>query len=277
MATISLLACQIDVPATPDASSRDAHADRVAGLLDEALTEERADLVVLPELSAIDYSRQAFEQLDVLAEDTGGATFRALKPVAEEHCCHILFGVPRRAETGYRISMSLIGPDGVPAGHYDKLHLAQYGASMEKEYFRPGDQLLVFDVGGVRVAPIICYDIRFPELCHTLCQHHGVDAILHCGAYFTDESYWSWHHFVVARALENQVYMLSLNRAGETWGGSVFCPPWVDETVPPDIFPKSETLRRFTLDTGLIEDVRRTYSFVADKKEDYGALRLVGP
>lgn len=274
MASLQILAAQINVPPTPDVAARDAHLDRLAGLLDEALTEERADLVVLPELSSIDYSRESFAQLDSLAEGLNGPTFRTFKPIAEEHSCHILYGFPRKAADGYHISHALIGPDGVQAGHFDKLHLAQYGASMEKEYFEEGDGLFVFEVNGVKLAPIICYDIRFPDLCRTLCRVHGVQALLHVGAYYTDESFWSWHHFVVTRALENQVYMLSLNRAGETWGGSAFCPPWADEITEPVVCGKPETLMRFHIDTSFIEEVRRDYTFVADTKADYATLSL---
>ncbi len=277
MPSLSILAAQIHVPPTPDAAARDAHVDRLSGLIDEALSEERADLVVLPELSSIDYSRASFAALEELAEPLGGPTFSAFSKVAEAHGCHILYGFAREADNGFRIAHALIGPDGKAAGHFDKLHLAQYGASMEKEYFEEGDTLFVFDVNGVRLAPIICYDIRFPDLTRTLCRNHGVQVVLHCGAYFKDESYWSWYHFVVARAVENQVYLLSLNRAGADWGGSMFCAPWADETAEPLNFGDEETLVRFEVDTGQIDQVRRDYTFVEDAKTDYAALSLKGP
>ena len=269
---LRLLACQIDIPPTPDADARDTHMRRVAALIEDALTELPADLVVLPELSTIDYSRESFGALDHLAENFEGPSFQILSALADRHNAHIAYGFPRRAENGYRITHALIDDKGQPAGHYDKLHLAQYGASMEKEYFTAGDGLLVAEIAGIKVAPIICYDIRIPELSRTLCRGHGVDLILHCGAYYTDESYYSWHHFVVTRALENQAYMLSLNRAGTTYGGSVFCAPWVDETAEPVGFGKEEELRRFEIDPAEIARVRASYSFLADTKDDYAAL-----
>lgn len=276
MPSLRILACQIDVPPTPDAAARDAHVDRLSGLIDEVLTEERTDLVVLPELSSIEYSRTSFDNLAELAEPLDGPTFAALSPVAGEHGCHILYGFPRDAGNRRHISHALIGPDGGPAGHYDKVHLAQYGASMEKEYYAAGEALFTFAVGGVTLAPIICYDIRFPDLTRTLCRDHGGRVVLHCGAYFKDESYWSWYHFVVARALENQVYMLSLNRAGADWGGSIFCPPWVDETAQPLRFGDTETLMRLTVDTDRIDRVRRDYTFTADARADYATLGVNG-
>ena len=277
MPSLQILAAQISVPPTPDAAARDAHLDRLSGLLDEALIQERTDLVVLPELSSIDYSRESFDNLAELAEPLDGPTFQALSPIASEHRCHILYGFPRIAGDRYRISHNLIGPDGARAGHFDKLHLAQYGASMEKEYFDEGEALFLFDVNGVKLAPIICYDIRFPGLTRALCQTHGAQVVLHVGAYYTDESYWSWYHFVVARAIENQVFLLSLNRAGETYGGSMFCSPWVDETAEPVRYPKEETLMRFHIDTAQIDQVRKDYTFVADARPDYTTLPLGAP
>ena len=102
---------------------------------------------------------------------------------------------------------------------------------------------------------------------------HGVQLILHCGAYARDESFYSWHHFVVSRAMENQVYLLSLNRAGADFGNSLFCGPWVDEAAPAVAFPQhEEAMLSLEVDPARIETVRRHYSFLADKLEDYGAL-----
>ncbi|MGI9414080.1 MAG: carbon-nitrogen hydrolase family protein [Hyphomicrobiales bacterium] len=271
---LRLLACQIAIPPTPDPAARDGHMRRVASLLDTALAEAPADLVVLPELTTVDYGRESFDRLDRLAEELDGPSFAVLSAVAARHATHIAYGFPRKAGDGYRITQALIDPSGAPAGHYDKLHLAQYGASMEKEYFTTGDRLLVAGIAGIKVAPIICYDIRIPELARTLSRGHGAGLILHCGAYYTDESYYSWHHFVVTRALENQVYVLSLNRAGETYGGSLFCPPWVDETAEPVRFGTAEELRRFAIDPVEIARARRAYSFLADAREDYGDIPL---
>ena len=155
-------------------------------------------------------------------------------------------------------------------GYYDKIHLAQYGASMEKEYFGRGAELFVFEVNGFRVAPIICYDIRIPELSRALAVDNGVEVILHSGAYFRDASFYSWHHFAVSRAIENQIYFLSLNRAGENYGRSTFCHPWMDENCPPVIFAEhDEQIMRVTLDRREIDHARERYSFLSDRLAHY--------
>lgn len=268
---MQLLACQIDIPPTPDPAARDAHLDQVAAKLSAALEEAPADLVVLPELSAIEYSRAAFGRLESLVEDLHGPSFERFREIARRFDVAVVYGFPRRGEAGYHICQAAVGPNGDLIGSYDKLHLAQYGASMEKEYFRRGARSFSFAFRGLKFAPIICYDIRFPELCRALVLEQGVDVILHCGAYARDRSFYSWHHFVVSRALENQVFFLSLNRAGADFGQSIFCPPWIDETAPPLVFPEQdEAFLRCKVDPARITAVRSEYSFLADRLAAYG-------
>jgi len=176
----------------------------------------------------------------------------------------------------YRICIAIVGPDGTLFGHYDKLHLAHYGASMEKDYFSRGDNLCVIDIKGFKLAPIICYDIRIPDLCRTLTLDHGVDVILHSGAYYRDESFFSWHDFAITRAIENQSYLISLNRAGAQYGHSVFCPPWIDENnLPEELDEHTEEFKVVTIDKKILQQVRLDYSFLKDKLPSY-ALPIKG-
>jgi len=273
---IEVLACQIAIPARTNRSDRDANLAGSVAMVRSKLSERPADMVALPELSAIDYSRDAFDRLAELAEPLDGPSLQAWREVAREHATHVAYSFPRVAGDGFRISLAVVGPSGDLVGHFDKLHLAQYGASMEKEYFGAGDHLFVFDIKGIRIAPIICYDIRMPELSRTLAIDHGVDMILHAGAYSRDPSFYSWHQFVVARAMENQVFVLSLNRAGADFGHSIFCPPWVDEDRQPIVFAKhDEQILRLEINRAEIERARATYSFVGDRRDCYD-LPVIG-
>lgn len=270
---LRILACQVFIPPTPTVTERNLHLERMVQLVESALQEEPADLVVLPELSGIEYSRSSFGNLSELAETLDGPTCQAWKHLAKVYRTTIVFGMPRTAGSGYCISQVIAGPDGKLIGHYDKLHLAQYGASMEKEYFSRGDRVMTFTCKGFRIAPVICYDIRHPELFRTLALRHNVQLVLHCGAYARDESFHTWHPFIITRAMENQMFMLSLNRAGENFGHSLFCPPWVDENTTPTEFPEhNEALMRFTVDASVISEVRENYTFLRDRFDDYDAL-----
>jgi predicted amidohydrolase len=263
-ARLRVLACQVAVPATPDREARDAHVARLDRLLRECIRETPADLIVLPELSSIDYSRDAFDALSSLAEPLDGPTGEVFSRLARDTGTPLFYGIPRRDGERNLITQVAVGADGGRLGHFDKLHMAQFGASREKHYFDPGDHLLVVEVGGIRVAPIICYDIRFPELARTLCQRHGAELLLHCSAYVRDETYYSWHPFVVTRALENQVHVLSLNRAGERFGRSIFCPPWVDDTEKETVLGEDETCRIVEVDLDRARAARDRYTLLTD-------------
>ena len=173
MAGLSILACQVDVSVTTTVAERDRHLDRVAEAIRIRLQRRRHDLVVLPELSSIDYSKASFDNLHLLAEPLDGPSFHRFDPLAREFGATIVYGMPRRGVDGYYISQVAADGRGEPIGHFDKLHLAQFGASMEKDYFNRGDHLFVFEHRGVTIAPIICYDIRMPELTRTLAIDHG--------------------------------------------------------------------------------------------------------
>ena len=270
--TLTLLACQISIPPMTTTAERDAHlAMSVAKVRAEVeSTKKSVDLVVLPELSSIDYSRDTFALLNEIAEPLDGASFQVWRRVAMDLGVFVSYGFARSGQGGPFISMEVVGPDGTLVGFYDKLHLAQYGASMEKEYFNRGDHLLVFEVNGFRLSPIICYDIRIPELSRALVVDHNVDVILHCGAYYRDESFHTWHPFAITRALENQVFFLSLNRAGDTYGNSLFCLPWQDENTQPVAFPETdEAFRIITIERETLNAARHDYTFLKDRLEHY--------
>lgn len=270
--TLSLLACQISIPETASRKQRDEHLERSSELVRSQLQlSQKTDLVVLPELSTIDYSRQSFDALIDLVETDHGPSFDCWSAVARENQCAIVYGFPRRVNNGFRISSAVVSANGELEGIYDKIHLAQFGDSMEKEYFNSaGQQLLVFNIAGFRVATIICYDIRFPELCRQLVLQHKVDLILHVGAYARDSSFYSWHAFATTRAVENQCFFLSLNRAGAHFGHSIFCEPWIDESHPPTLFSEhEEECRRFVLSMDTLDKARIDYSFLSDRLNGY--------
>ncbi len=250
--SLSLLACQINFPAMITAAERDALTDRVAAAIDAEMTAGGPmDLVVLPELSTLDYARFCFQRIDEMAEPLDDSpTIDRLRELAAAHQTPVLADMARKGDpqdqagsafiTTY-ITQALIGADGSVAGHYDKLHISQFGDSTEKDYFTRGGRLLVFEAGGFTFGTIICYDIRIPELSHILARRHGVDAILQPTAFCRDETFYTWHAFATTRAIQNQIYFPSVNRAGADFGESMLIEPWIDETVPLQRLDTGET------------------------------------
>lgn len=267
---ITVLACQITIEPVFDAASRDRQVARICREIAARLDHRRADLVVLPELTTIDYSVESFACLPTLAEAAGGESARQFAALAARYRCSLVFGLPTCHQEGFRISQVVLDHRGSLLGVYHKLHSAHYGASMEKDWFVTGDRALTFDCRGVRYAPIICYDIRFPELTRSLVLDGGTELLVHSGAYYRDESFDSWEAFVVTRAMENQIFLLSLNRAGEHYGRSMFAAPWVDRHSPLLVFDEHrQDLRYLEIDTTRIHQMRQQYTFLLDRKSAY--------
>ena len=268
---LRLLACQVAIPNVVRAGDRNRHVASVCDRISNYLADNApVDLIILPELCTMTYSREAFEMLHDLAEPLEGPSVTRFAELARAESAMVVFGMARRTGTGFRISQVMLSETGKVVSCYDKMHLCQYGASCEKEFFERGEKMAVVDLKGWKIAPLICYDIRIPEMTRALVLEHHADLLLHCGAYFRDESFATWHSFVTTRAMENQTYLLSLNRAGSDYGDSLFCSPWMDENHPAVALAEHvEQFRIFELDPNLPAETRSMYTFLKDRHPKY--------
>ncbi|MBI9056801.1 MAG: carbon-nitrogen hydrolase family protein [Labilibaculum sp.] len=266
MTKLKFAGIQINTIDAKNIQERDANLMHASQLINEL---EAVDLIVLPELFTCGYSRETFANLEVLADDEQGKSFRVFSELAKAKNCHICFGFPQKKNGKYYISQAVINPFGDIKVIYSKQHMAQFGNSMEKEFFERGDETISFEIKGVKIGMMICYDMRFPELSRKMALEHEIDFLLHPVAFSKDNSFPSWSHFVITRALENQIYLLSLNRAGAEYGNSQFCPPWIDYNTSPTILKDNEDVIIGEIDTEVIRKVREKYRFREDRKNNY--------
>lgn len=166
------------------------------------------------------------------------------------------------------ITHVVVDPSGAVIVTYNKEHLCQFGECAENNWFTAGvnDRAPVFEVKGIRFGLRICYDFRFPESFRTLALRDRVDAILHPCVFPMDVASPSWHPFVMTRALENQVYVLSVSKAGAHYGKSFLCPPWVEADGPlkPVTLGDDEQIYTQEIDPQVIARVRTTYALRND-------------
>ena len=229
------------------------------------------DIYVLPELSSTGYGVGVFRALEDLAEDVRGPSFRAFSDLARKQRSFICYSFPRRAgDRRFNICASVVDRNGSLVAHYDKWHLCSTGVCCEKDYFSPGESPLVaFDVDGIQVGLAICYDIRFPELARKLTLERDISLLLHPGGWPRDEGFHTWHMFVQVRAMENSIYIMSTNWAGPDNGCTAFCPPFIDgEKCKLEKLGTAPGVLSGIVDIGYLEEVRRTYSYLTDRKGD---------
>jgi len=230
---------------------------------------------VLPELASSGYGVEAFKWLGDIAETDNGLSFRCYSVLAKKYSCFIAYGFPRKYKDKYFISHGVVSPKGDLIGIYDKLHICQFGYCVEKNYFScpteegESPRLVVFKAGNFNVALTICYDIRFPELWRKLALECGAHLILHPGGWPRDGGFYTWHAFAKTRAIENQVYVMSNNRASENNGASIFIPPYLDKNTHTIELGTDEGVLEGRLSMNHINFVRKTYNYRGDRLTKY--------
>lgn len=168
----------------------------------------RADLLLTPELFMTGY-RLATAELKRLAEPADGPFARAVAGLARETGIAIAYAFPERAGVDVFNSLQVFGADGAALVLYRKLHLP---SDDERAAFSTGDRLVTFDLLGFKVAPLICYDIEFPEAARA-CAEAGADLIIAPTAL---RAHWSQiaEMMMPVRALESGAYLAYCNFAG---------------------------------------------------------------
>lgn len=193
--------------------------------------------VVLPELGDTGFSMN----LERIADEQSVEWARGL---ARCHYAYVQPGFARRdpapgsvdrIQPAGRNCAAIIGPDGSILGEYQKVHPFSYGK--ESQFYSGGDHLLLRRCGGAIVCPMICYDLRFPELWRIAALAPGSDSGSGGGAeVFTIGACWPaarqhhWRALLIARAIENQAYVVAVNRTGSDphlkyAGGSIIISP----------------------------------------------------
>ncbi|MBI2256221.1 MAG: carbon-nitrogen hydrolase family protein [Proteobacteria bacterium] len=183
-----------------------------------------ADLLVVPELFMTGY-RLSAEKLQSLAEPIDGPFARQAEALARETGLAILYGFPERDGAAVYNSVQAFAGDGRRLVHYRKLHLP---SDDERAAFATGDVLVTFSFGGFTVAPLICYDVEFPESVRA-CVQAGADLVIAPTAL---RRHWSQiaQMMIPVRALESGVFVAYANWAGSEadWdyaGLSCICGP----------------------------------------------------
>lgn len=217
--------------------------------------------VVLPEMSDTGWSMQPEKTIP-------GDSVAWASQLASRHRIHLQIGFPRRIERhpGASNAVVILHPDGSSGPIYEKVH--PFGFTSEPVHFAAGEKLVLDQVGDYLVAPSICYDLRFPEL-HRIAVAGGAQ-ILSIGANWPRERAMHWRALVIARAIENQAFVIATNRVGndpsfEYGGGSLIVGP--DGTVLAEGGPEEEVIS-VHIDRSVLDDWRSTFPVLLDRRDE---------
>ena len=214
-----------------------------------------AGLVVLPEMCTTGFTMDAAQ-----AEPLDGESVRGLSGIAREAQVMVLAGVAAREGTGTEeraVNTALLfDAHGDRQAVYRKQRVFTYAG--EDMVYTPGRESSVVSVGGVRIALFVCYDLRFPELFRAVAR--DVDAMIVI-ANWPAARRPHWDLLTRARAIENQCYVVAVNRVGTGGGlvydgGSVAYDPWGERLMP--------DAGIVTIETERVRRVRAEYPFLRD-------------
>lgn len=241
----------------------------VERMLDDA-DPPPGSVVLLPELFDTGFSLK----VDRIAD---GATLPWATAAARRRSCTIICGFADRGDDGLgRNCASIVSPAGDELGRYEKVHPFSYGR--ETDAYAPGRRLVLRSIEGAVVCPLICYDLRFPELWR-LAALAGAE-VFFIGASWPSARHAHWRDLCVARAIENQAYIVAVNRTGrdpflEYAGGSLIVSPRGTIIVEAGDAP---AVLQAELDLDDLREWRRTFPALRDvRREHLGSIEVDGP
>lgn len=171
--------------------------------------KEKTEIVILPEMFSTGFSMRAKD----LAEEMSGDTIAWMKSIAGSKKVILTGSLIIEQNEEYFNRLVWMLPNG-QYGYYDKRHLFAYAE--EDQYFTPGTKRLIASVKGWKINLLVCYDLRFPVWARQQLQPDGPEYdVLVYVANWPERRNHAWKTLLQARAIENQCYVIGVNRVGK--------------------------------------------------------------
>ena len=223
---------------------------------------QKTEIVVLPEMFNTGFSMRP----EILAETMEDETVAWMRKMAATK--KIILTGSLMIGTGGQYFNRLVWmlPNG-QHGCYDKRHLFGYGE--EDQHYAPGGKRLIASVKGWRVNLQVCYDLRFPVWARNHLDQEGLaeyDALIYV-ANWPERRSNAWRSLLVARAIENQCYVIGVNRVGVDGKDIAYAgDSMVIDPLGEILYrgPATEEMQTVTLDGDHLSGVRSKYPFLRD-------------
>ncbi len=229
---------------------------------------EKTEIVILPEMFSTGFSMNPA----LLAETMDGPTIQWMKKIAYEKKVILTGSIIAKEEnpsTQYYNRLVWMLPTG-EYGCYDKRHLFAYAGEDEK--YTPGKKRLIASVKGWKINLLVCYDLRFPVWSRQSSSANEADQkpeydVLIYVANWPERRIHAWKTLLQARAIENQCYVIGVNRTGTDGNDIVYSGDSMIVGPLGEILhqlPADEEVFTYTLEKEKIEQVRAKFPFWKD-------------
>ncbi len=166
--------------------------------------EQEVDVIILPEMFTTGFSMN----VEALAEPFEFHTLKWMKQMAKLKNALLIGSFIVKEGSSFYNRLAAVKPSG-EVRYYDKRHL--FPLSFENDFFEAGKQRLVVEHNGWKICPLICYDLRFPVWSSNVGL--AFDVLVYI-ANWPGKRKEHWDVLLKARAIENQVYTVGVNRVG---------------------------------------------------------------
>ena len=221
---------------------------------------EKCDVIVFPELFSTGFSMN----IASVAEEGYGKTAMTLSQMARKYGIHLLAGLAMKAPgDGKARNMAVVyNRKGLPNATYTKIYPFSYAG--EQDYYEAGTRTVVFELDGMPSSVFICYDLRFPEAFRNVARE--VQAIFVIANWASARKA-HWELLLQARAIENQCFVIGVNRTGADGNGIEY--PGASRIFGPSgnlVCAGNETDEYVTgeFDPGEVKEVRARFPFLND-------------
>ena len=180
-------------------------------MLEEKILDipENTNLVILPEMFSTGFSMKP----SILAETMDGETIAWMKRMASSKKIILTGSIIIKDNEHYFNRLIWMLPNGT-LGFYDKRHLFAFAG--EDQHYTPGNKRLITSVNGWKINLQICYDLRFPVWARQQSNDESTEFdLLIYVANWPEKRNHAWKTLLTARAIENQSYVIGVNRVGE--------------------------------------------------------------
>lgn len=218
---------------------------------------EKTDIIILPEMFNTAFSMKP----DLFAETMNGETIKWMEKIANQKDS-VLIGSLMIAENGNNFNrMIWMNSDGTYE-FYDKRHLFRMGN--EQEHFSAGNENIIIDFKGWKFKLMVCYDLRFPVWAKNNYTDgkYDFDCLIYVANWPAARSH-HWKCLLQARAIENQSYVIGVNRVGQDGKGTKHSG---DSMV---FDPKGETLVEFEQNQEEISSTNLKFSEIETLRNNF--------
>ncbi|MGB0166009.1 MAG: nitrilase-related carbon-nitrogen hydrolase [Luteibaculum sp.] len=168
------------------------------------------DILVLPEMYSTGFTMEA----EKFSEDLLTQSREFLSQLAKKRNCLVIASCIQKNEGKYYNALYTAFPDGQQY-RYNKKHLFSF--ANEPKHYSPGGEKLMVNYQGWQINPLVCYDLRFPVFCRsTALQRFDIQVFV---ANWPKARVSAWETLLKARAIENQCFVVGVNRCGEDGNG----------------------------------------------------------